>query len=316
MSAARYFIPEHHTLKEVYSKAELRGMLQSGTLSRSDMVTDDDTGIAYLLGDLLMMPFPDVVIVPARTTNSLQHAPALPLDHEFRADTPLPKGELDEELTDDDEEEEDELEEEAGEDDLFSRIRPEPDGEEEEDQTDDEAGDAPDEDEEDVRAPMRPLAGITPDVPIEMDDEEVEEEAYLFVGHPSWLAFPKALLLAAVCLGSALFFYQHNVSFEWITLPGSVAGLVLLFISLDRSTTTYIVTDRRVEMEFGIIGRNTKEVRICDIRAIDVVQRGFDAVIGVGTVKFDSSASSGPEVCFRHVRRPHAIKQLVRELQG
>ena len=94
--------------------------------------------------------------------------------------------------------------------------------------------------------------------------------------------------MAAVCIGSAVFFLKHNVGFEWITLPGSIAGLILLFIGLDRTTTTYLVTTKRVEMEFGILGRNSKEVRICDIRAIDVVQRGFDAVIGLGTVKFDS----------------------------
>ena len=148
------------------------------------------------------------------------------------------------------------------------------------------------------------------------EEEGGEEEELLYVGHPSWLAFPKALFITAVCVGSAVFFFQHHVGLEWITLLGSIAGLILLFIWLDRTTTTYYVTSKRVEMEFGIIGRNTKEVRIQDIRAIDVVQKGFDAVVGLGTVKFDSSASAGPEVVFRNVRKPHLIKQLVRELQG
>jgi uncharacterized membrane protein YdbT with pleckstrin-like domain len=149
----------------------------------------------------------------------------------------------------------------------------------------------------------------------EQEEEDFEPEELLYIGHPSWLAFPKALLLVAVCAGSAVYFYKHHVGFEWITLPGSIAGLVLLFIALDRTTTTYFITTKRVEMEFGILGRNSKEVRICDIRAIDVVQRGLGALVGLGTVKFDSSASAGPEVCFRNVRRPHALKQLVRELQ-
>lgn len=304
MSTPRYFLPEHPTLKDVYSKTDLRAMLQAGDLSRSDMVTDDETGIAYLLGDLLAMPFRDAAVLPARSTTSLQSAH--PTSHEFRADTPLPRGEREGLLEDDDEEDEEERAEE---------------GDEEEEQ---------EEDQEQEREGMRMRRGVyevrgaieeeenqeeDQDQEQEQEGEDGDDERLLYVGHPSWLAFPKSLFITAVCIGSGIFFQQHNVRLEWITLLGSIAGLIVLFIGLDRTTTTYLVTTKRVEMEFGIIGRNTKEVRIGDIRAIDVVQRGFGALLGIGTVKFDSSASAGPEVCFRNVRRAHEIKQLVRELQ-
>jgi hypothetical protein len=305
MSAPRYFLPEHPTLKDVYSKTELRAMLQAGDLSRSDMVTDDETGIAYLLGDLLAMPFRDAAVLPARSTTSLQ--PVLPTSHEFRADTPLPRVEREGLAEEETEEMEEEQEEEGmsvkrgGEEWEDKRVRRGGYGErgaveDEEEQEEDQDQDQ-DQDQEE-------------------EQEDGEEERLLYVGHPSWLAFPKSLFITAVCIGSGIFFQQHNVRLEWITLLGSIAGLIVLFIGLDRMTTTYLVTTKRVEMEFGIIGRNTKEVRIGDIRAIDVVQRGFSALLGIGTVKFDSSASAGPEVCFRNVRRAHEIKHLVRELQG
>jgi hypothetical protein len=305
--SARYFLPDHPKLSDVYSKGELRAMLQAGQLSRSDMVTDDETGKGYLLGDLLMMPFPDVAVVPLRSTNSLQTGQP-PQTHEFRADTPLPRVER-EEL----DEEEGEEEEEAGQEKFHEHRRREQEEDEEEDQ-EPEALAAP------QRGMGKPAVRNASVIAAEEKDEdqgeqESDDEELLYMGHPSWLAFPKSLLVAAICIGSAVFFLEHNVGFEWITLPGSIAGLIVLFIGLDRTTTTYLVTTKRVEMEFGILGRNSKEVRICDIRAIDVVQRGFDAVVGLGTVKFDSSASAGPEVCFRNVRKPHVIKQLVRELQ-
>ena len=111
MSAARYFLPDHPKLTDVYSKGELRAMLQAGQLSRSDMVTDDETGKGYLLGDLLMTPFPDVAVVPLRSTNSLQtRQPSQTQSHEFRADTPLPRVER-EELDEDDDREDEEEEE-------------------------------------------------------------------------------------------------------------------------------------------------------------------------------------------------------------
>jgi hypothetical protein len=320
MSAARYFIPEHPQLTDVYSRAELRALLQAGKLSRSDMVTDDETGIAHLLGDLLATPFPDATMIPVRSTSSLQpHAP--PRTHEFRADTPLPRAEHEAVREVEDDNDGDEVEDDGEQTDDVRDLTDDNEEEIEEDDQEQEQEQDPDEDAEeetdsesvaDERAAARTLR-------IDGEGEEPErdpDEELLYIGHPSWFAFPKALFLTAVCIGAAVFFRQHNVGWEWITLLGSIAGLILLFISLDRTTTTYFVTSKRVELEVGIIGRSTKEVRICDIRAIDVLQQGFDAVVGLGTVRFDSAAGEGPEISFRNVRRPHDIKQLVRDLQG
>ncbi|MEZ0386796.1 MAG: PH domain-containing protein, partial [Verrucomicrobium sp.] len=141
-------------------------------------------------------------------------------------------------------------------------------------------------------------------------------EEILFLGHPSWFAYPKSLAITFACLGGAAFCFTQQYGLEWIVLLGSIAALILVFVSLDRTTTTYFVTTRRVEMEFGLVGRNSKEVRIADIRAIDVRQKSYAALLGIGNVDFDSSASPGAEVRFKDVRRPHDIKQLVRQLQG
>ena len=281
MNTARYFLPDHPELTDVYSKADLRALLQSGALSRSDIVTDDETGLSHLLGDLVMLPFPGAGVLPSRSTSPLL-APTHE-SREFRADTPLPHtgATVPEEMD--------------GIDDVEALHDDEPADE-------DEDGQAAPEDEETHYG--------DDDSPV--DDEEV----VIYIGHPSWLAYPRALLVSALCIAISRYFHQRGVGIEWITLLGSVAGLILVFIGLERTTTTYSVTSRRVELEFGIIGRNTKEVRICDIRAIDVVQKTYAALIGIGTVKFDSSAGEGPEVFFQNVRRPHRIKQLVRELQA
>lgn len=281
MNTARYFLPDHPELTDVYSKADLRAMLQSGELSRSDIVTDDETGLSHLLGDLVTVPFPGTNVLPSRSTSPLL-TPAHE-SREFRADTPLPHTEA------------------AVPDDLES-----------EDDGDPIYDDEPVDEDEDEQSASED------DGPPHEDDEPPvdDEEVMIYIGHPSWLAYPRALLVASLCIATAHHFHQRGVGFEWITLLGSVAGLILVFIGLERTTTTYSVTSRRVELEFGIIGRNTKEVRICDIRAIDVVQRTYGALMGIGTVKFDSSAGEGPEVFFQNVRRPHRIKQLVRELQA
>jgi len=298
MQPVRYFLPDHPKLTDVYGKSELRVLLQNGELSRSDMVCDDETGLAHLLGDLLARAYPDATIAPSRSTSSSAGGPSSPPPpQEFRADTPLQEPEP---LPD-----RRELEEEEDEDDEFLAESPadeDPEAEEEEELDEDEQEDI-------LPAASKTKATAEPEyLP--------GEEALLYVGHPSWKAYPRALVIFAVLVGAAAFCFRQGYGLEWSTLLGSIAGLILLFIALDRTTTTYYVTTRRVEMEFGIVGRNTKEVRICDIRSIDVFQKGYNALVGVGMVSFDSSASAGVEVWFKDVSKPHDIKQLVRQLQG
>jgi hypothetical protein len=324
MSQPRYFLPDHPALTEVYSKADLRAMLQSGELSRSDIVVDDETGLSHLLGDLLAAPYPDVTTSPVQSTSGSRPRP--PLKHEFRADTPLPKPpEYDPGKDDVDDEEE----------------WPDEDLEEILDGAEDDAEDDPRE----SLHTHRQRSGHRPSI---FDDEDEPEDAFLesrlppppavpltaqvepagpmlparggeeilFLGHPSWFAYPKSLLATlAGAVGSAVSL-QQNFGLEWVVLLGSISALILVFISLDRTTTTYFITTRRVEMEFGLVGRNSKEVRVADIRAIDVQQKSYAALVGIGNVDFDSSASPGAEVRFKDVSRPHEIKQLVRQLQG
>lgn len=300
MSLPRYFLPDHPVLTEVYSKADLRAMLQSGELSRSEIVVDDETGLGHLLGDLLAAPYPDATGPPSQTTSGSR--PRTPVRQEFRADTPLPRGPSRGENPDADEEEDFEeaeedigpcLEEAAGEDeDEFPEPRAS--------RTPAGAEQGPDES-RDPAIPMLPSRG----------GEEI-----LFMGHPSWFAYPRSLVVSSACVAGAFWCFTQDYGLEWVVLLGCLAALILVFVSLDRTTTTYFVTTRRVEMEFGLVGRNSKEVRISDIRAIDVRQRSYAALLGIGNVDFDSSASAGAEVRFKDVRRPHDIKQLVRQLQG
>jgi hypothetical protein len=350
MANARYFLPDHPTLKDVYSKNDLRAMLIAGELSRSDMVLDDETGHGHLLGDLLAMPYPDVTNMPSRSTSGSSSGsaapprPQLPPNHEFRADTPLPRPETDfrppsqrrtrrqegfdehehaGELEDDASFEEDDFEDASSEDEE-DYLHEEGREEDEEDLDEDAlhlnasaAGSAVTTPVHEWR-PGNPYAGgMRPPLgEVEMiHAEDREPEETLYQGHPSWLAYPKSLLAIALTIASAV--VSHNMQFgmEWVLLFSSVAGLILLFVGLDRYTCTYFITTRRVEMEYGVLGRNTREVRIRDIRAIDVQQGGWRALLGMGNLRFDSSVSAGPEVYFRNVHRPHTLKEMVRGLQ-
>lgn len=350
MPNARYFVPDHPKFTDVYTKDELRVLLQKGELSRSDILCDDETGLAHLLGDLLSTPYPEATVAPSRSTQSsvppLENPP--PQVQEFRASTTLSQTPLPRRNSRRDEVEEDWEEETDDESDLddedYTRQRAEEiedddldhledrytDSDEEEDDDDDSYSDEESDATFVAEDDDRDLVAGVGSVPVTTAEERnravfptvvreslmAQEDDLLYLGHPSWLAYPRALLAFVFFALISAACWHLRYGLEWVMLFGSIGGLCLLFIALERTTTAYMVSRRRVEMEYGIIGRSTKEVRIEDIRAIDVQQSGVNALLGLGTVSFDSSAGAAPEVVFKNVRGPHRIKDMVRGLQG
>jgi len=153
------------------------------------------------------------------------------------------------------------------------------------------------------------------------EDEEDEDglpttadgEGIYYKKHPSWLAYGKPLLLCVLLGVASGLGFQFGT--EYLLIGGGLALVTLFFTAIARFSHDYVVTDERVEVVWGIFGRSSKEVRICDIRSIDVHESGLSGLIGVGSVDFSSSANAGVEVQFKDIRKAHRVKELVRTLQ-
>ena len=88
----------------------------------------------------------------------------------------------------------------------------------------------------------------------------------------------------------------------------------LVYLSFLRFTQDYHIMPRRVEVITGLIARSSNEVRIVDIRSINVTCRGISGLMGIGTVDFFTSGDQ-PEVTFRQIWAANRVKLLVRKLQ-
>ena len=141
----------------------------------------------------------------------------------------------------------------------------------------------------------------------------ISDATICYRGHPSWLSFVKPMLLCLVFVGAAIACLP--LGGKYFIIGVALASFVLCCVIIARQHRDYFVSGERVEVEWGIIGRSSKEVRIVDIRSMDVHEKGLLGLLGVGTLDFSSSGTDGIEVQFRNVRRPHRIKELVRQLQ-
>lgn len=285
MAAARYLIPQHPTLRGPHTKDDLYMLVERGSLARGEIITDRISGRSHRVGDLLSG------MKPPRAADPDAQAQR-PSYQEFSGDTPwdLPG----------------------------SRRKPKPSAPLDDDDDDDGLDDAAEHDDE-----MAAYVEGEDDVGADYDDDEdadeaVEEEELgekvMYRGHRSWLSFAKGLLLAFLLLAAAVGSIQFG-GFFWLAIGVACSSLTFCCVIIARQHRDYLITDERVEMVWGIIGRSSKEVRIQDIRSIDVIEGGLLGFLGIGTVDFSSSGTDGIEVQFRHVRRPHRVKELVRQLQ-
>lgn len=136
--------------------------------------------------------------------------------------------------------------------------------------------------------------------------------AILFVGHPTILRYGGALALVLLATAFGLWFGSRGL---WFFIGGSgVAIVTLVVVLIDRSTQVYTVTPKRVELEWGLLTKSSNEVRIEDIRTINVRRKGLTGLLGIGSIEF-SSTGDKIDVTFADIWAAQRVKALVRELQ-
>lgn len=120
-----------------------------------------------------------------------------------------------------------------------------------------------------------------------------------------------------MAVGVVYFAYQQPDRGAWPLLVGCCGAVLLCLLAYVLSRRcSYEITNRRVVMHSGLIMRSTREVRVEDIRAINVVRKGLRSLLGVGSVEFSSAGGAEGEVVFRDITGCQHVRQLVRHLQG
>lgn len=96
-----------------------------------------------------------------------------------------------------------------------------------------------------------------------------------------------------------------------------IAGLILLLLcvgisALLRYRYLFTVTDNSIIMRVGLIARDTNEMQLRHIRAINVRQGIIKRILGIGTVIFISAAESESAVVFKGISDPYGLKERIR----
>lgn len=78
-------------------------------------------------------------------------------------------------------------------------------------------------------------------------------------------------------------------------------------------TNRYRLTNERLMIEYGFIGRRTEEIDLYRVNDVAVKQNPAERIAGFGDVRVITTDSSAPEKRLHNVRDPDRVKDLIRE---
>ncbi len=98
----------------------------------------------------------------------------------------------------------------------------------------------------------------------------------------------------------------------WIILAIPTLGITLIFALwewLKLRNTEQGVTNKRVILKTGVIGRKTEEMKLSSIETVEILQGVIGRIFGFGTVKVTGRGIS--DVVFQKIEDPIDVKRKI-----
>ena len=147
------------------------------------------------------------------------------------------------------------------------------------------------------------------------DDNDVE--SVIFTARPT-LLFIKLGYAAAVLGAILLTILLAIVDVPWyFSLPFAL-GLLLIpaFYHLKRNMIRYRVTDSKIEIDYGLIARTTRNIPLSKIQDVTVSASILQRILGFGDVVIDNASEVGGTTILHNINHPrHYADELLRELR-
>jgi membrane protein YdbS with pleckstrin-like domain len=152
-------------------------------------------------------------------------------------------------------------------------------------------------------------------------DDNQDVESVVFTVRPT-LLFVKigyaAAIIGAILLTILLQFIPLLRDIPWyITIPFALALLLIpAYYHLKRNMIRYTLTDSKIEIDYGLIARTTRNVPLSKIQDVTVSASIPQRVLGFGDVLVDNASELGGSTVLHNINNPrHYADLLLRELR-
>jgi membrane protein YdbS with pleckstrin-like domain len=154
-------------------------------------------------------------------------------------------------------------------------------------------------------------------VPAPHDNDDIE--SVIFTVRPTML-FIKIGYAAAIVGAILLTVLLAMVSFVEIpwyySLPVAL-GLLLVpaYYHLKRNMVRYTLTDSKIEIDYGLIARTTRNIPLAKIQDVTVSAKILQRLLGFGDVVVDNASEVGGTTVLHNINNPrHYADLLLREM--
>ena len=151
-------------------------------------------------------------------------------------------------------------------------------------------------------------------------DADDDIESVVFTARPTML-FIKIGYVAAV-VGAILLTIGLNlinlVAIPWyIWLPLALALLLIpAYYHLKRNMIRYTLTDSKIEIDYGLIARTTRNIPLAKIQDVTVSASIPQRILGFGDVVVDNASELGGSTILHNINNPrHYADLILRQLR-
>jgi len=152
--------------------------------------------------------------------------------------------------------------------------------------------------------------------PIAHDDDDDDVESVLFTVRPT-LLFVKIGYAAAIVGAILLTILLQLIPMlrdvpVYITIPIAL-GLLLIpaYYHLKRNMVRYTLTDSKIEIDYGLIARTTRNIPLSKVQDVTVSASIPQRILGFGDVVVDNASEVGGSTVLHNINDPRQHADLV-----
>jgi uncharacterized membrane protein YdbT with pleckstrin-like domain len=154
-------------------------------------------------------------------------------------------------------------------------------------------------------------------VPARHDDNDIE--SVIFTVRPTMLFIKigyAAAIVGAILL-TVLLAMIRVVEIPWYYSLPVALGLLLIpaYYHLKRNMVRYTLTDSKIEIDYGLIARTTRNMPLAKIQDVTVSASILQRLLGFGDVVVDNASEIGGTTILHNINNPrHYADLLLREM--
>jgi membrane protein YdbS with pleckstrin-like domain len=151
-------------------------------------------------------------------------------------------------------------------------------------------------------------------------DENDDIENVIFTARPTMLFIKigyAAAIGGAILLTVLLNMIQFITIPLYISLPVSLALLLIpAYYHIKRNMIRYTLTDSKIEIDYGLIARTTRNILLTKIQDVTVSASILQRLLGFGDIVIDNASELGGKTVLHNINNPrHYADLILRELR-